>query len=591
MKRSSFAILAAVLLFPVAMLWPEDSLIAQSSFGLFPNALDAANTAQEHPGMPAFSSLGANYLFAGLANIDALGSSDEAVPFKAGWYGKGEHPWMLSVSAYAKSEVSDEYKDSVTPTYTDITGATSTTSTSIYSWLSKEILNSYNFTGAFDVGGTVTFLRSFGALNLGVLSFDAFNLGAVLKADFSRGYDDLDSDGDEDATDLATWMAQNTTSATEVYYNAAGSGVTPPQPLLDYTTTTTLTDPRRLGTAELDIPFYFKAGKIGSYVKLSATGSYRDFGSSDTVVTTVPANSASVAYSDVDASVSNLVYSIGGGLEYTLALPPIVWTDDANETLVDVGFSYGSNTAKDYSSSSVTTSGTATTAGKGDATGTASTVILSEREIPDSVLAGIGFGQSFYFSLAPNCCFAFRPRLGVSYAQGPDPDDGIDGLVDAAYVFHKVQTTISSTATTYKTVVDTSYLDSDGDGTERTLEASFALPTSLKVKPSGWPFSFVLSSKSTLTFDLVFGENKTSRTQVVTTTYDSANTLLSTTTTYPASYSQTTSWLTQEWSIVTDNSIGISFELPANVSLDIAASWTDLFEFDDISLQMVVPLP
>ena len=551
MKRSSIAALAAILIWPAAMAWPQESLIAQSSFDLFPDALDAAFSAQEHPNMPSFSSLDTNYLFAGLANIDELGSADEATPFQVGWYGKGEHPWMVNLSAYAKTATSTDLRNGVAnQVYKDITDTTSSSVTSDYSWLYSELLTNYSFTGAYSAGGTVSFLRTFGPIG----PTGPINAGAVLNLNIARG----------DVDDLDAWMANNVTTVQNYYYNAAGSGVTPPQPLLDYDTTTSISDPQLSDQGELDLPFYFKIGKFASYVRLSLMGSYRDFGSSESVATSVPAD-ATAAYSDVNDSISDLIYSIGTRLAYTLSMPPLIWTDDANETLVSLNFDYRWNTAEDYVSNAQTTSGTATPAGKGDASSLtiASTDTDSERDIPDSLTSDLGFGQSFYFSLANDCYFAIKPWLDVSYAQGPDPSAGIAGLVNDAFVFETTETTVAQTPTSYlKTVETTEYPNADGNGLEHRVKVSFALPTSLKVKPAGWPMSFILSSQSTVTYNLTYLNDTISTPQSVTDTYNAAGTLLSTKTTYPSSISESTSWMDQTWSFDTQNRIGFSLELP-----------------------------
>jgi hypothetical protein len=580
MKRSSMAALAAILIWPAAMAWSQESLIAQSSFDLFPNALDAAFSAQEHPSMPSFSSLDSNYLFAGLANIDALGSADEASPFQVGWYGKGQHPWMVNLSAHAKTATSSDYQNGISnQVYKDITDTTSSSVTSDYSWLYSELLTTYDFSGAYDAGGTLSFLRTFGPIG----PTGPINAGAILSLDLARGsLDDLD-----------TWIAGNVTKVQNYYYNAAGSGVTPPQPLLDYDTTTSVSNPQHSGQGELDLPFYFKIDKFASYLTLSLMGSYRDFGSSETVVTSVPAD-ATVAYADVNDSTSDLIYSIGTSLAYTLSLPPLVWTDDANETLVTFNFGYRWNTAEDYVSNAETTSGTATPAGKGDASSLtiASTDTDSERDIPDSLTSALGFGQSFYFSLASDCYFAIKPWIDVSYAQGPDPSEGIAGLVNDAYVFETTETTIAQSPTSYlKTVETTQYPNADGNGLEHRVKVSFALPTSLKVKPTGWPLSFILSSQSTVTYNFTYVADAISTPQSVTDTYDANGTLLSTSTTYPPSNSESTTWTTEAWSFDTQNRIGLSLELPAKINLDLAVNWAGLFDFEDVTLQMVVPLP
>jgi hypothetical protein len=560
----------------------EDSIASDTSFGLFPDIIDAVFSVQEHPSFPSFSKLTSNYLLTGIMNLDELKVTDSSVtlPFRAGYFRAGKNPWMVSLTGFVQTYSSDNAVNGISDqTYQSVTG-TETDGTSDYSWVSSECQNTYDYTTAFNVNGTVTFLKNF---------MPNLNAGASLTLNFARG----------DSDDVDTWVKDNMTTVERHYYDAA-AGSPPPEQTLDYETTTTVWDPQKQGSVKLSLPVYYKTGGWGSYLNINGyyTGDKNDSGK--TVYTSQPAGLGGdeISYDDIDSSVSDYVCSAGGGFSYTASLAPIIWTNEADETLISASFLYISNSADDYVSNSVTTAGTArsvSTSTAKEETSSVSVKTVSERDIPDTLQTGVGFGQTFYFSLAKDTCFAFKPDISFQYSKGPDTDeDGIETLEENVWTRKTTKTTIEQTsgsASSYtRTVVTTEDLNDETEA-DQTITVSFAIPTALKVRPDGCPFMLIFSSSAGVEFAYTFGKDQTSREKVTAETYTEDGTLSGKSVKYPSDYTDSSSWSKTSWTFLTKNSFSLGLQFPAGINLDVVLNLNNLLDFDNLTIQTVVPLP
>lgn len=591
MKTQRIPLLAIMALLPLAMLpaqdsfGPQDSLAAQKSFGLFPNIIDAAFSPVFRPGFPSFGNLESDYLLTGILNLDLLEATDSslALPFRVGYYHSGDRPWMLGLTSFVRSLSDETVVDGIVVLSQETTTGGGTSGNDETTWVSSDRLLAHDFSSFWAGSSTLGYLVG---LETGTI------LGVQLGLDLSRG----------DPTDVGAWLEANRTETLRYYYDTT-AGTPPPVPALDYTVTTTRSDPHNDLSLRLALPLAFRTGSLGSTVTLSGEWATRDRSSAISVLTRLPADAtgAPILYDDVNARTTDQITRLGVSLDYRASLPPLVWTSEANETLLNLRFAWAGFLPKDVEENRSSVAGSIRST-PGDLTKTMNastdTVRKDERNIPAGLAGSLGFGQSFYFSLAPDTWFSFYPAINLNFLSGPNP--GIPGLSEAAGALWTSRSTSTVVAKTYdatgtvssylKTVTITETLD-DGSGTANTYGLEFSFPTALKARPAGWPFGFTLSSNARIRYSLVHGTDLTPRVQTSVETFDQNDDSLGKTVTRASSEEGSINWLRGSWEVLNENALCLNVPLPGEISLDLILNWNNLLELDSLVAQVVVPLP
>ena len=567
------------------LLGAQESLAARTSFGLFPNTIDAAFSPVFRPVFPSFGNLESDYLLSGILNLDLLEATDSSLnlPFRVGYYRSGERPWMLGLTSFVRSWSDAAVVDGIVDEIFETTIGGGTSGTDETSWVLSDRLLAHDFSTLWASGSTLNFLLG--------LAPDTV-LGVQLGLDLSRG----------DPADVAAWLQANRTETRRYYYDTA-AGTPPPVPALDHTVTTVRSDPHSNLSIRLALPVAFRTGNLGSTLTLTGEWASRNRSTSRTVLTSLPADAAGdpILYDDIDASTTDLITRLGVALDYWASLPPLVWTSEANETILRASFAYAGFQSKDAGVSDSSIEGTIRSSSVDltkTKTASTDTTQVDERSIPAGLAGGLGFGHSLYFSLAPDTWFAFTPTVDLSYLSGPDPRiAGTDLAAAALWTSRSSNTVVAKTydatgaETTYlKTVTITETLD-DGPGTARTFGLELSLPTALKVRPANWPFGFTLSSQARVRYDLVSGTDLAPRVQTSVETFDEAGESLGKTVTRPSSVESSVRWLRSSWEFSTESALCLNVPLPGNIGLDLILNWNSLLELDSLVAQVVVPLP
>ncbi len=597
MKKRIFILLGALLLLIApAMLFaqsygqvklPVSSLENYLSFTLFPNAIDGAFNLQTYGENFNFNTLRNDYFFGGLSNFNwtnpfPLTAISTTLPITVGFYKHGKMPWSI-ISAGLANTTSSGLSNGTTITTTTKTTGTAPTLTN-NTWVTQTTNEQYKWLDAaeLDFGGQF------------LIGIDGIDIGLGVKY-----Y--LDQNHNNTAGSVAAWASNNRTETQTVYYDQAAATAAP-DPAVDYTITSTWNQPDTLSEIYLAVPFMMQLNNIGLYASTSVDIVNYDGTTYSTVA--APTDPTTKIYSNPHSTGPGATYtnieanslvdkkqtiSIAGST--ALTFPPILKGNKNNKFVI--GFSGEADINKRGPVVDTYTTQVYNYAG-GGATPTAST--RSEFEETTNyngfllydIAASVAHYLYFDFSSA---VLGFAPTLSTTigtpasyatskyYKTTQTTITRTDGDNDGA--FTSAADSISTTTITYS---------NNDDGNPFVVKVSVILPASLKVHPKGWIFGMTFGANVKVDYTVQFvTDNQDTQTTHTVITDGTGNTTSDTTTT-AVSGTYSTSKTTQNWSFINQNLFGLNFFLPGNATLDVILNTSNLFNFDSLTAQLVIPI-
>ncbi|AEJ62371.1 hypothetical protein Spith_2115 [Spirochaeta thermophila DSM 6578] len=200
----------------------------------------------------------------------------------------------------------------------------------------------------------------------------------------------------------------------------------------------------------------------------------------------------------------------------------------------------------------------------------------------------IGANHPLYFPFGDWADLALNPGIGVGLSYWPSSDyyskssEQVvkdDGNNDGD--FNDTADTVTTTTTTY-------YNNNDGDPVELSFPVS--LGTAFKWKQKEWVFGVTLASWMSMTPIISFESSKVDTQEVHVVQKDGTGVTTSETITTKVEGDYGTSRTTADWSFGIQNGFILNFYLPDNIRLDVLVT-TNLFEFDALFIQAIIPLP
>ena len=575
-RRTVFIPILLALLLAAASGWAEDytSIQSEASFGLFWNAMDAASSVNGAGKQPVFSSLGRSYFFGGLSNFSDLptGSQSTNIPLTLGYYSGGESPWAVFDNTLISTTTST-LMDGIAPTYATKNVAVGPDSTD-YEWVDTTTNTQYTHHEAWNLNDRVSFLKSFGGINL----------GTTLNASYRQNADI--------ALPLATWMALNLTETYSTYYDPTFADLTvAPTPTLDYTRTGVYASPDTELSLSLGVPVYFGAGNIGLEITPTVGWYSRNQSDSFTESYTAPQAPGGATF-DITTldSVDNTWGSVNASVNATATLPAIIGDHPFNLFRVNV---FGSADIF-YAQPMVTTIRQQSY----DYLGAGAPLVLTgtgwtqDDVTTDTRKGAFGFSVApsvehlLYTELGAGTTLGMGPRLAISLTS--DPVDyyttqsvGVSrNDVDNDGLYTSAADRITTTTTTY-------YHNEDGGPLDIGVEAS--LPMSVLFHPEGAPFGITVGGEVGVGYTARFVTDAPQTTRVQTTRVDGAGAAVAYTPdviTAPDVTAQTR--MNSIWSFTAQYGLGVKVALPGDAALDIMLRGST--STDWLRVQVLIPL-
>lgn len=560
-----------LLLLP-ALGWSQTSLLNDVSFGLFENPIDAAFSVVDVGISPHFSTLGRDFFFTGLTNIpgDAATSSNTE-PLSLGYYHKAPMPWSLGTDIWFSTVRSSLMNGTTTTTATKPVGTTNNT------WIATSTDNQYDCLASWNqsVGGQ--FLIGLGFMNIGLSGTWEYQTNVSGAA-------------------INTWAADNRVETYTVFYDQAAPGVAP-DPATNYTRTTTYVAPDTQSLIAVQVPFFMKLGSLGLAAEALIAAGNRDASSSRTTAYTAPAAAGAGTFNNVVLrdSIDDRTGLFLAALDASLYLPPLFAGHPQNHLVVGVYGSVLLNNPKPYVETyreqdySYAGGGAALQPGW-DGSDPEDTVTTDTRKGNAGGSITLSAQHFFYFDLAESLRLGFAPRVSAGPTITPNSSYSVTQQVavtkddgDNNGVFTDAADTITTTTTTYW-----------GNNSLTVADIAFqaSLPAALRFRPAGWPFGVTLGNQVNVSATVRYVWNYTQSTRVVVevASGDDPATVDTTTTTTEVPGNKTTS-TTMSWNFDDDFKLGLTVYLPADITLDVILNASNLLEFDNLSVQAVIPLP
>jgi len=549
--------------------------------GTFENEVDFSFGAS-----PAFGDFAKSLIFAALGNPMAGFSpyieytafdSTFSFPLMFGYYSPKLLPVPFSGFAALEFDALDNRgipRDSTVPTYSTKPVTSGTTTTDV-AWTSSSVETLYTYLTVTDYWTT-----QFQALTR--IGPAVFGLQFYANKDNQAG----------DVTGAEAYFSETTTTA---YYDSAGAGLDP-VPELDYSRVEVVRniDPAAALPAAGDsglyaftsdirfgVPFAMKTGAADHRAALGLTIQSTDSSAEYSYVESAhgdPAAPGGAAVNEDALTVTSTPSTVRISLNYELRLP--ARSGGGNKWMAGISADLGVN-GNDYSFDHVDRDFDLSVLGvkTGIPGGTHESYVSTYSSTLDFDLDLTG-SRTFDFAIGSGVAYRFAPTLGlgftttsngeealeterVSYTQVLDANGDYDG---AAYD----RTTIAVTG-------DPAYTRSFGLG--------LALPTGLKLKPAGWPFSLLLGAEPSMnvatTRSTTAGTTSTATVDTIT-----GGTVTATTITPTISSPVTTRQMTYRFS--EEHYIGVSFTFDGGVRLD-AALIGSLLDINNFVIQGVIP--
>lgn len=555
-------------LFAQERLFPS-SIESYASFGLFTNELDAAFDANNLRNDPGIQALNRSYIFGGLANPYWLDTDEfsTTLPFTVGAY---LHPLGLSAGLEFFSDPDISTRENGT---TALSTATKTVTvgneTTNYTYVDQKTETTYSALQREDVQLSLGGLKKLGPMVL----------GAALSFSFESGLDYGSANAYADA---------NSTTTTTYYYDTAGAGEAPKMEE-DYKETTIETGPRTHTSLSLMVPFYMPLGGpikgIGASVRLGWEN--YNYSTSYKTEITEPKNSTVTGFVIDDDFSEEILNVFGFGIDSTLSLQPLLGNSPKNRLDVSVSIDTelplpGTYKEQDVNKNVDVAPGTTTI------NNYTQTDTTQERAGIFKYDLDIRASHPLYFSFGDWAELALKPGIGVGLSYWPSGEyflksseevEKIDGNTDGD--FNDAADTITTTTTTY-------YNNNDGLPVELSFPVS--LGTAFKWKQKEWIFGVTLGSNMSMTPTISFESDKRYTDEEKVVVKDGTGVITSETTTTKVEGDYGTSRTTVDWGFVIANRFALNFYLPDNIRLDVLVT-TNLFEFDELTIQGIIPLP
>jgi hypothetical protein len=571
-------VLGLLLLLPLAV-WSQPVMIGPTTtsfpslesiltFGLYRNATDAAFDVNDSASPPTFRSLQQSYLFGGLTNpFYATTWASFSGPFFVGYHSAGKTPWSALGLASVDATTST-LSDGITPTYTNKVVGTTT-----YPWTSQTVDNQYNCLQDLDLNLTGGYLMALGPMNIG--------LGGTFVWQTNVGN-----------AAINTFVGNNRTSTTTVYYDTAGAGAAP-DPAENYTLTSVYSAPDSLLTIAPAVPFYIKLGNIGLAALLGVTVESSDQSTSVTNVYTAPQTGGAGTFFNVtnENSTTNQTGSFGISLDTIVTLPPLFGKHPDDRLELGLQATADLNTAQDSVDTLLVQDWDYTGVSGGTITPGAWVTHTVTTDTRNGLMGGSAYlsaREYMYFQPVEAVQFGLSPmlELGAGYAP-PAPYYtarsvdvvSVDGDGDGA--FTNALDTITTTTTEYF---------NNNDGGTLTIGGTFYLPVAVKLRPEKWPFGVTFGNLAIAGINLNVVSDTNNTSSVATTQVDGTGATVSSTTTESGTGYKTTR-LTTNWNFGYMYFMVLNVFLPAGITMDVILNGANLLEFESLAVQLIIPMP
>lgn len=557
------------------------SLQSTFSYGVFENELDTAASVDETGPGPGFSELESKYLFAGLSNLELVLNRGTATaslgnPLSLGYYQPGETPWSLFTGLYMGDFLPVSVPNVTFPgtlqTKTLANGDT-------YDYEDEMLVEEPKGKLASEANLSAQFLIGLGGLNIGGY--------AVYQLDDAATYDGT----------TANYIATQS-----FYYDAdAGDNTVAPDIQTGYTTTEDNTTWDRVSTVGIGVPVFIRTGDLGHLASLSI----------DLDVERVGAET-SFTYSDIDTNYGTAI----GAANYTALDRDI---DIGIETDIDIDYEitfpalFGENARNEFTAG--VQLGTVIKGYSSDTTQEINdieyvvgnpkvdrldqrTTVTTETAAALGINAMIMADHSFYYDLAESTTFGIVPTATLGFTRIPDEPFVTS---DAQIVYQDNNDdgdfTDAGDTVTYTTDDYTNYGYDVTNGAiapqeiETNFTATISLPAAIQISPEGWIFGLTVGAEPELEYNLQTTAVATA-TSSQTTRVDNGDGSVNTAedTAFNAteqSYSSTA----HIWNATVAHNIGMNFAFAGGVTADVRVNFTNFLELDDLTAQVIIPLP
>lgn len=561
------------------------SLLSGNTFGLFKNALDGAFEVNENGTTPNFSSLKNPYIFGGLSNFNFQAASTETgeelnIPLMLGFYNPGQTPtsYLLEMQVQTASDsiIADGNISQQTATVTD---TSEPGITSAYNWITEESNQVFSENEALDISGSFQFIVHSGSINF----------GTVLSVDYGKG----------DLENPQIWAEKNREITTLYNYDIM-AGTPPPQAELDYSRTESWENPQSHINFGIDLPLYIKSGNTGHFITAGFEYSRIDDSEKHIIEYSEPVASGPTGiFSEEDSSTKDLLLGIKLKASYTLTLPPLIPTHRGNYSEISPWFNYRINIAEDILSTVETRDYTVNMLlDEGNRKVLQSQVnseVDSTITLADTINGGIVFRHPLYFGLSDSTALGISPALSLEYTQTPLIDPDVQTYKNYLVLNSEVRTDqidSNGDGVFEQTQITTNTYDSDGQGLAHIASFLFTLPMVVRISPEKWPFEFTLASQIEAGTDLNWIVDNNDTTQSTTETLDSSgNTINTTSTEQIGMQNETSNRFWSDWHFINRNKLGLTFRFPKHITLDVVLNSSNLFDFDNLTIQTVIALP
>ena len=334
------------------------------------------------------------------------------------------------------------------------------------------------------------------------------------------------------------------------YYNAAAAGVEP-NIQTDFTATTVSSTNDSSTTMTISAPFFLPTKGADHFAQISAALSSTNQPATQTVTYSVPMDTGTHgtaqttmgviagAGTDSDMTVTDKSSSQNISGQYRISRNGFL--GDHAENVFYLGLNIGTvtNTAK-YESSTTTNDYTivpgVSTKTQATASQTTAAVVYKGST---GLNAGLNAGHSMYFDFGP-ASFGLIPSISVSYSSSQTGANSVtswtqiqrtDGDADGVYT-----TAADSIVTTTRTYSNTTSINTATGAlgatpdkvANTTITANIAAPLSLRVKPEGWPFGFIIGAQPQATMAYTNAKTSTAVFTESAVTTDGTNTVTGT---------------------------------------------------------------
>jgi hypothetical protein len=538
----------------------SQSLLNQTSFGLFENPFDAAFDVTDSGLEPNFSTLDKNYFFGGLTNFPGLPTNNSfvMVPLELGYYRAGARPWSGLGDILLHTDRSDPtvIRDGESATSTQL----KTVGTTDYTWIDQKTDNNYDKLQAWDTSVGGQFLIGLNKFNIGFgASWDYEQAANVPKPKLTANID--------------TWANENRKVEDTFFYDTAGALVAP-NPVENYVRTTTFENPETDSTVNIWVPVYFKVAGIGVDTTVSAGFTKMDRSRIDGEESyTAPQQAGAGTFPNVvvEDSTTDETRSITIDCDTIATLGPLFGKHKDNRLELGLNGGIVLNKADTYEKVDFIQDFDYTGSGAPLTPGgiTTDSVITNKRDGTTGFDVNVSGQHFFYWNIGEPLTFGMAPmvELGIAYTplfntyeteeeQVVKTDGNVDGDTDDAF-------------DTIQTITDVNKNNDDGGNRDYTIRTT--LPSALRFRPSGWPFGITFGNEIGVDFTVRNVKNKTETTERTDVITDGTGAPISTTvTTAEESFTQKST--TTVWQFASDFELALNFYLGQHSTLDVVVN-------------------